>query len=290
MVRIEKIQDKRIIIADSLSEVVKAEKGDVIVCGSHGGKSVAEYIINKNLLEIGGLIVNDAGIGKDEAGIYALKYLEKYNIPVVAVSNNSAKIGDGEDVFKNGIVSKVNSIAMERGVRVGMKAMEAAYILLNVKQGITINRFIYRFDDLDKIIIVRLRPGSDVITSLESLCKENGIEKAMILNMIGSLRKASILLPSVKDGNVSYTEPIEFQGPLEFLSGQGFVMKDADGLFIHVHGSFSDSSGRVYGGHLNKYGNIVLATLDITIAIPKNAKLMRMIDPDVNIGTMWIIE
>jgi len=281
---------KRLIIVDSLSEVKKAEKGDVIVCGSHGGKSVADYIINNNLFEIGGLIVNDAGIGKNEAGIFALKYLEKYNIPVAAVSHYSAKIGDGEDVYENGIISKVNSIALDKGVRIGMKAKEAAYILLDAKIESDLTRFIYKFDEIEKIIIVRLRPGSDILPSLEKLCKENNIETAIVLNMIGSLRKASILLPVVKEGNVYYTEPIEFQGPLEFLSGQGFIIKDSEGLFIHIHGCFSDSKGNAYGGHLNKFGNIVLATLDITIALPKKTRLIRMIDKDVNIGTMWIIE
>jgi len=280
---------RKIIIADSISFVKNANEGDIIVCGSHGGKSVIEYIYQKNLVKIGGLIVNDAGVGKNRAGIIALDELEKLEIPVVAVSSSSAMIGDGVDVYENGVISYVNSIAMEKGVRPGMKANEAALIFAGLKPKESPIRYLYSYGGIAKIAVIRLRPGSDLILSLENYCKENDIKTAIIVNAIGSLRRAKVLLPVVINGNVRYTEPKEFDGPLEFLSGQGFVMEDKDGeLFVHMHGTFSDNMGRAYGGHLNKEGNIVLATLDITLMLIENIKLKRLIDKEVNIGTMWI--
>lgn len=82
----------------------------------------ARYVLPVPVL---GAVFNDAGVGKDRAGIAALDILDASGVPAVAVSHDSARIGDGEDTLRSGIVSHVNREASRRGVAPGQRAAEA---------------------------------------------------------------------------------------------------------------------------------------------------------------------
>lgn len=108
-------------LVDSISFVTDADAGHIVICASHGGASSGEYAGKYHL----GLVVfNDAGVGKEEAGIEALRLLERKGVAACAVSHESARIGDVLDQWQNGIVSHVNRIASSR-IHVGM-AVQAA--------------------------------------------------------------------------------------------------------------------------------------------------------------------
>ena len=72
----------------------------------------------RHLGPIRGVVFNDAGLGKDGAGIAALARLDEAGVPALAVSHMSAQIGDTGD-GSLGIVSHVNGEAARRGVAVG---------------------------------------------------------------------------------------------------------------------------------------------------------------------------
>jgi hypothetical protein len=72
---------------------------------------------------------NDAGVGKDEAGLSRLPLLDEMGIPGT-VSNDSARIGFGDETYRHGVVSSVNEAAAAAGVRVGMTAREATAAVL----------------------------------------------------------------------------------------------------------------------------------------------------------------
>lgn len=117
----------RIVIVDTSSDVDQSNNMDIIITGSHGGVNACEYMGN---MKIKGMVSNDAGIGKNEAGIAGMKALDKYDIPAVAVATMSAKIGNGTSTYEQGKVSATNELAKKLGIREGISAREAADIML----------------------------------------------------------------------------------------------------------------------------------------------------------------
>ncbi|MBI3585397.1 MAG: hypothetical protein HY096_15780 [Nitrospinae bacterium] len=118
-----------IVIVDSISCLNESNNGDVVVCGSHGSISAAEYVVNR--FRLNGIIVNDAGKGKENAGIAGLQVYERIGIPAAAVDTFTAMIGNGLDNYECGIISAVNNLAGDCGVRVGMSAKDAALMMFN---------------------------------------------------------------------------------------------------------------------------------------------------------------
>ena len=88
-------------------------------------------------LEIGvrGLIAHDAGVGRDGAGVSGLPLADRLGVPAAAVTGRSARIGDGESVYADGVVSHVNVVAAALGVSVGQTAADAAHAMLAAPRG-----------------------------------------------------------------------------------------------------------------------------------------------------------
>src|SRR5205807_3588577 len=107
-----------IVVADSITRVDAAEaEGAVVVNASHGG-IYAAYLAAK--LGAAAAIFNDAGVGRERAGIGGLDYLQKLGVPAATVGHATARIGDGADMLARGIISHANPLAMTLGVRPGM--------------------------------------------------------------------------------------------------------------------------------------------------------------------------
>jgi D-aminopeptidase len=111
-----------VVLLDSISAVGPAHAGCIVVTGSHGGAAAVGFVLPH---AIAGLVFNDAGGGKDRAGLSALDLLAARGIPAVAVAHTSARIGEAEETLRSGIVSAVNGIAAARGVALGMTARAA---------------------------------------------------------------------------------------------------------------------------------------------------------------------
>lgn len=112
----------RLALLDSVTETTAAHADCVVVTGSHGGASVVRYA---RAAPAQLFVFNDAGIGKDCAGIAALAELERDGIAACAVSHASARIGDARDAWEHGVVSAVNAPAARRGVAVGVQLRAA---------------------------------------------------------------------------------------------------------------------------------------------------------------------
>ncbi|HIY66229.1 MAG TPA: hypothetical protein H9830_08145 [Candidatus Agrococcus pullicola] len=67
---------------------------------------------------------NDAGVGKENAGISRLSPLDDQGISAVAVSSSSAEIGSGLSTLEQGIVSSVNEFARAEGAVPGMALID----------------------------------------------------------------------------------------------------------------------------------------------------------------------
>ena len=106
----------RVLLLDSITWVEATDTGQIVISGSHGGRSAAEYAI---LFPLALCCINDAGVGKDRAGIAALDMLEARGTPGVAFSHDSARIGEARDAWDHGVISHCNSRAAALGFRPG---------------------------------------------------------------------------------------------------------------------------------------------------------------------------
>ena len=112
-----------ILTAESVTELGATARGAVLVAGSHGGL-IACYL--GAAAGAHAMILNDAGVGLDDAGIAGLKWLEPIGMAVATVLHTSARIGDGADSLAHGVISHVNACAAAAGVRPGQRASDAA--------------------------------------------------------------------------------------------------------------------------------------------------------------------
>jgi len=110
-------------LADTVTKLSPEAEGSVLVCGSHGGIYPA-YLAAK--AQVRAVIFNDAGVGKDRAGIASLDYLLPLGVPAATVSNFSCRIGDTPDMINRGTISHVNALAAELGVEIGDECGAAA--------------------------------------------------------------------------------------------------------------------------------------------------------------------
>lgn len=115
-----------LLILDSVTRMDESHRGKVLVAGSHGGVYAA-YLAALGSLR--GVILNDAGVGKEEAGIGGLSYLDSAGIAAATVSHLSARIGDGGDMMARGIISHVNTLAAAVGCIAGMPCADCAALL-----------------------------------------------------------------------------------------------------------------------------------------------------------------
>src|SRR3954469_16541087 len=120
-----------ILAADTITKLPPEAAGAVVISGSHGGRYPG-YLAAK--AGVRAVILNDAGIGKDEAGIGSLPYFEGLGIGAATVSHMSCRIGDTGDMLARGVISRANAVAREAGVTEGMAGREAAERLSGAPQ------------------------------------------------------------------------------------------------------------------------------------------------------------
>jgi hypothetical protein len=106
-----------ILVMDSITLVAPDDAGAVVISGSHGGASSAEFALEVPLKLV---VFNDAGVGKEDAGIAALTRLQQRGVAASTVSHWSARIGDAQDSWDSGIVSHANAAARVMGLVPGV--------------------------------------------------------------------------------------------------------------------------------------------------------------------------
>lgn len=119
---------RELILLDSIGHVRPEAAGHVVVSGSHGGRSAAEYILVLPAMPHAALF-NDAAVGKDQAGIVGLSMLQARGVIAAAYSHLSARIGDAADGLHHGVLTHLNALAEAAGLRVGMTVAESVHHL-----------------------------------------------------------------------------------------------------------------------------------------------------------------
>jgi hypothetical protein len=119
-----------IIVDRSVTKQGPERAGCVLVAGSHGGVFAGFLAAQARLRAV---ILNDAGVGRDDAGIAGLAFLQGVGMPAATVSCMSARIGDGADMLSRGVISHANERARTLGVVAGQACAQAAALLRHAR-------------------------------------------------------------------------------------------------------------------------------------------------------------
>lgn len=121
----------RIVLLDSASSLTEADSDALVVTGSHGGlpgNATGRAIKARPRL----VVFNDAGIGKDAAGIRRLGALDELGIAGLCVSAMTARIGDARSTYETGIVSAANDAAARLGVAPSQRVRDLPDLLAEI--------------------------------------------------------------------------------------------------------------------------------------------------------------
>lgn len=111
---------------------------------------------------------------------------------------------------------------------------------------------------LGRIAVLRLRPNEDLVTAVETACREHGLAHAVVRSAVGSLVDAVL-----EAGDRS----LEIAGPgIEILTLAGEVRPDAAGHpRADLRGTIADGKARVYGGRFRRGANPICITLELVL-------------------------
>ncbi|WP_375460154.1 hypothetical protein [uncultured Enterovirga sp.] len=115
-----------ILTADSITKLGDSHRGHVIVSGSHGGV-YAGYCAAKGGARA--VVFNDAGAGRDRAGIESLGLLDGIGLAAATADVATCRIGDAADMLANGIVSHVSRGAAALGCGSGQSVADCAELM-----------------------------------------------------------------------------------------------------------------------------------------------------------------
>lgn len=105
-----------IFLVDSITKLDHQHRDAVVVSGSHGG-IYAGYCAAKG--HVRAVIQNDAGIGKDGAGISSLAFLDGIHLATAVTDSATCRIAQADDMWAYGIISHVNKTAAALGCKAG---------------------------------------------------------------------------------------------------------------------------------------------------------------------------
>jgi hypothetical protein len=128
--------------------------GDVVVAASYSGVLCARMVMSAKPKAVVGL---DCAIGKDGAGIAGIWYYEALGVPAAAVDTNTAEMGNGRDLYEEGVISRINDCAQRLGVVPGMSTKEAVEVLM------TGSRKPAHFDPARRLVVETNEHGRSIV-------------------------------------------------------------------------------------------------------------------------------
>jgi predicted DNA-binding protein with PD1-like motif len=121
--------------------------------------------------------------------------------------------------------------------------------------------------DFERIVIIRMRSGADLLEGLNQAVKNHDIKNGIILTGIGSVTDYHYHVVSNKNLPPAEEYP-KASVPMDMTSVQGYVMNGK----VHAHITLSDENSMV-GGHLEG-GTIALTFFVVSIGVlPDNLEM-----------------
>ena len=98
--------------------------------GLHDAANSIATVVSTGVLKPGTAVVfaaffNDAGGGKDDAGLAALGLLQAQGLAACTVAHASSRIGDAQSTLDDGIISHANAWAARMGIAAGQRCTDA---------------------------------------------------------------------------------------------------------------------------------------------------------------------
>ena len=103
--------------------MLPAHRGQVVVAGSHGGVYAGWCAAKGGARAV---ILNDAGVGKDQAGTGSLAFLDEIGLAAATADSQSCRIADAENMLAIGVISAVNRTAAALGCAPGQTVHDCA--------------------------------------------------------------------------------------------------------------------------------------------------------------------
>src|SRR4051812_47465444 len=101
-------------IFDSVTVIPPEAHGRAAIAASHGGEYAAYCAAKAGIKAV---ILCDAGIGRERAGIGGLDYLGKLGVAAAAIGHRSPRVGDGGGCFwRGGILAGKGGAPRARGI------------------------------------------------------------------------------------------------------------------------------------------------------------------------------
>jgi len=125
--------------------------------------------------------------------------------------------------------------------------------------------------NLDRVVVARLKHGTDLLDGLRKAVEQEEIKNAVILSGIGSLTSYHV---HAVDNMTFPTENVFFkaEGPQDLLNVNGYVI---DGR-VHAHITFADEE-KALGGHLEP-GTKVFTFAIITLGVLEEGPTLTRFD------------
>ena len=239
---LEKIKQE-ILLADSITHVVHpSDSGKVVICGSHGGYSAAILTLQRH---IKGVIFNDAGGGKERAGVAGLDILNQYGVPAAAVDAFTARIGIAGETEK-GIVSYANTLAQSAGVRIGSIAENAAQVMADADT-LSMQSIDGNMEVEEELTVVYTHPAGRRIVAMDSN------------SMVTKDNQMDIIMTGSHGGRVGSLPAVKYHVAAAFYNDAG-VGKDNAGISRltwlennHIYGATVDANTARIGIGLETY-------------------------------------
>jgi uncharacterized protein YunC (DUF1805 family) len=119
---------RQIVCTDSIAFGLPEDANrSVLVTAGHTGRSALPYL---RKVRPHAFICSDGGMGRDRSGVASLEPTADEGIAGATVDARTASMGDASSSWKDGLISAVNDLARDAGVRVGMTCQEAAQLLV----------------------------------------------------------------------------------------------------------------------------------------------------------------
>jgi hypothetical protein len=110
------------LVVDGVSKLPPEAHGAIVVSGSNAAVYATYFTANAGARAA---IHHDCGVGRDEAGVRGLLWAEQHGMAMAAVATDSARVGDGADLMRRGVISRANELAIECGVKESQSVAEA---------------------------------------------------------------------------------------------------------------------------------------------------------------------
>lgn len=155
-------------------------------------------------------------------------------------------------------------------------------------------RYDARSGEAGRIIVVRLKPGGDLLMVLRDLVFEESIEAGVILSGVGLLGEARLRncksLPEefpITDSNRTF---LSFRKPLEILSISGAISRAEGKTLVHAHITLSyieDEEVSVVGSHLLE-GCIVFGFAEVILMELEDVEMEKRFDDETKTLQLFV--